>query len=37
VGTGWVGKDALLSRGPDHYFEDLGDTDSVLAAIAGSD
>ena len=36
VGTGWVGKEALLSHGPDHYFEDLSDTDCVLAAIAGS-
>lgn len=37
VGTGWVEKEALLSHGPDHYFDDLSDTDGVLAAIAGSD
>lgn len=37
VGTGWVGKEVLLSHGPDHYFEDLSDTDGVLAAIAASD
>lgn len=36
VGTGWVGKEALLSHGPDHYFEDLSDTDGVLAVIAGT-
>jgi phosphoglycolate phosphatase len=35
VGTGWAGKEILLSHGPDHYFEDMSDTEEVLAAIAG--
>jgi phosphoglycolate phosphatase len=33
VGTGWAGRDILLSRGPDHYFEDLSDADRVMAAV----
>jgi phosphoglycolate phosphatase len=36
VGTGWVEREVLLSLGPDHYFEDMSDTDGVLAAITGA-
>ena len=35
VGTGWVDREVLLSHGPDHYFEDMSDTDGVLSAITG--
>jgi phosphoglycolate phosphatase len=34
VGTGWIDREVLLSRGPDFYFEDMSDTEGVLAAIA---
>lgn len=34
VGTGWADTEALRSYGPDHFFEDLGDTDRIMAVIA---
>ncbi len=33
VGTGWVKKDILLEREPDHFFDDLSDTAGVLGAM----
>jgi hypothetical protein len=33
VGTGWASREELLLRDPDYYFEDLGVTRDVLAAI----
>lgn len=35
VGTGWIEKEKLLSRDPDYFFDDLGDTDRILGAILG--
>lgn len=37
VGTGHgVSREELLAHGPDHFFEDLSDTSSVVRAICGS-
>lgn len=33
VGTGWVERETLISLEPDHYFDDLSDTDGILEAI----
>ena len=33
VGTGWAEPEALRSFGPDHFFEDLSDTDRIMAVI----
>ncbi|MBN2078168.1 MAG: HAD hydrolase-like protein [Spirochaetes bacterium] len=33
VGTGWVGRETLISLEPDHYFDDLSDTDGILESI----
>ena len=33
VGTGWTGKEILLSQEPDYYFDDLAHTDRVMDAI----
>jgi phosphoglycolate phosphatase len=35
VGTGWIGKEVLLSHAPDYFFEDLSGTDRVLEIILG--
>ncbi len=35
VGTGWADRSALLSLGPDHYFDDLNDTEKVIESILG--
>jgi phosphoglycolate phosphatase len=35
VGTGWLDREVLLSRNPDFFFEDLGDTGRVMEAILG--
>lgn len=33
VGTGWVDRETLISHEPDHYFDDLSDTDGILESI----
>lgn len=33
VGTGWTDEVELRSKNPDHYFEDLGDTERVLEIL----
>ncbi len=33
VGTGWSGRQVLLERGPDHFFDDLGDTEAVIRTL----
>ena len=35
VATGQYPREALLADGPDHFFEDLSDTERVLRAILG--
>ena len=35
VGTGWIEKEKLLSRAPDYFFDDLGDTQRILDVILG--
>jgi len=35
VATGQYPREALLADGPDHFFEDLSDTQRVLRAILG--
>ncbi len=33
VGTGWQEKEVLLGHNPDHYFDDLSDTETVIKSI----
>jgi phosphoglycolate phosphatase len=33
VGTGWTGRDVLVSHNPDFYFDDLAETDLVIKSI----
>ncbi len=35
VGTGWAEKENLLARGPDYFFDDLGNPGPVMDAILG--
>jgi phosphoglycolate phosphatase len=35
VGTGWIGKETLISHDPDYFFDDLSDTDRILEIILG--
>ncbi|HZP39763.1 MAG TPA: HAD hydrolase-like protein [Methylomirabilota bacterium] len=37
VATGQYPREALLADAPDHFFEDLSDTDAVLRAVRGRD